>query len=84
MDTKKEDYKLKPQSKFYKQYFSPNFNSHEMNCAVNNFLINENKVYKNNLIVININIKFLFTLSIKNNTTEITKIIIIDINDYLK
>jgi hypothetical protein len=54
--------------------------------ALNNFLINDQRVYKYYLILININAKFLFALQIKNNTSpsiEITKILIKDVNDYL-
>jgi hypothetical protein len=57
-----------------------------MDYVVTNFLINDQKVYKYYLILININTKFLFVLPIKNNTTpsiEITKILIKDVNDYL-
>jgi hypothetical protein len=87
MTTKIEDYKLKPLRKLFRPYFSPNFNNYEMYCALSNFLINNQKVYKYYLILlININSKFLFALPIKNNTTpsiEITKILIKDVNDYL-
>jgi hypothetical protein len=57
-----------------------------MDYALSNFLINNQKVYKYYLILININSKFLFVLPIRNNTTpsiEITKILIKDVNDYL-
>ena len=55
--------------------------------AVSNFLINNKKIYKYYLILININTKFLFALPIKKNTTpsvEITKILIKDVNDHLE
>jgi hypothetical protein len=86
MTTKIEDYKLKPLCKLHKPYFSPNFNNYEIDYAVSNFLINNQKVYKYYLILININSKFLFSLPIRNNTTpsiEITKILIKDVNNYL-
>jgi hypothetical protein len=86
MDLKIEDYKLKPLRNFFRPYFSPNFNSYEMDYALSNFSINNKKVYKYYLILININSKFLFGLPIKNNTTpsiEITKMLIKDVNDYL-
>jgi hypothetical protein len=84
MDTKIEDYKLKPLRKLYKPYFSPNFNIYETDYALSNFLINNKNVYKYYLILININSKFLFVLPIRNNKTpsiEITKILIKNIND---
>jgi hypothetical protein len=86
MATKIEDYKLKHLSKLYRPYFSPNFNSYEIDYALCNFLTNNQKVYKYYLILININSKFFFALQIKNNTTpliEITKILIKDVNDHL-
>jgi hypothetical protein len=87
MDTKVEDYKLKPLSKFFRPYFSPSFNSYEMDYAISNFLINNEKIYKYYLILININTQFLFAVPIKNNITpsiEISRIIIENINDHLK
>jgi hypothetical protein len=86
MATKIEEYKLKPLRKLYRPYFSPNFNSYEMGYALSNFLINNQKIYKYYLILINIHSKFLFALPIKNNITpsiEITKILIKDVNNYL-
>jgi hypothetical protein len=86
MSRKIEDYKLKPLLKLYRPYFSPNFNSYEKDYAPSNFLINNQKVCKYYLILININSKFLFALPIRNNTTpsiEIIKILIKDVNDYL-
>jgi hypothetical protein len=86
MDTKIEDYRLKPLCKLYRPYFSPNFNSYEIDYALSNLLIINQKVYKYYLILININSKFLFALSIRNNTTpsiEITKTLIKDTNNYL-
>jgi hypothetical protein len=86
MTTEIEDFKLKQLRKLYRPYFSPNFNSYEMDYALSNFLINNQKVYKYYLILININSKFLFVLPIRNNTTpsiKITKILIKDVNDYL-
>jgi hypothetical protein len=86
MAIKIEDYKLKPLRKLFRPYYSPNFNSYEMDYALSNLLINNKKVYKYYLVLININTKFLFMAPIKNNTTtnvEITRIIIKDINDHL-
>jgi hypothetical protein len=65
MTTKIKNYKLKPSHKLYRPYFSPNFNSYEMDYAISNFLINNKNVYKYYLILININSKFLFALPIK-------------------
>jgi hypothetical protein len=65
MAIKIEDYKLKPLRKLYRPYFSPNFNSYEMDYALSNLLINNQTVYKYYLILININSKFLFALPIK-------------------
>jgi hypothetical protein len=82
-----EDYRLKPLQKFYRPYFSPHFNSYEMDYAVSNFLINNKKVYKYYLFMININTKFLFVSPVRNNTTpsiEITRILVEDINDHLE
>jgi hypothetical protein len=87
MEVKIQDYGLKPLHKLYIPYFSPKFNSYEMDYAVSNFLINNKKVYKCYLILININTKILFALPIKSNTTssvEITKILIKDLNDRLE
>jgi hypothetical protein len=78
MEVKIEDYRLKP-LRLYRRYFSPKFNSYERDYAVSNFLINNKKIYKYYLILININTKFLFELPIKKNTTlsvEIIKILI--------
>jgi hypothetical protein len=58
-----------------------------MDYVISNFLVNDVKMYKYYLILININTKFLFRVPIKNNTTlsiEISRIIINDINDHLK
>jgi hypothetical protein len=56
-----------------------------MDYALSNLLINNKKVYKYYLILININTKFLFITPIQNTTpnVEITRIIIKDINDHL-
>jgi hypothetical protein len=67
-------------------YFSPNFNSYEMDYAFSNFKINSEKNYKYYIILININTKFLFSVPVKNKTTpnvDLTKIIIKSINDHL-
>jgi hypothetical protein len=87
MDVKIKDYKLKPLRKLFGPYFSPNFNNYETDYVISDFLINDVKVYKYYLILININTKFLFAVPIKNNTTpsiEISRIIIKNINDHLK
>jgi hypothetical protein len=73
MEVRMEDYRLKPLHKLYRPYLSPKFNSYEMDYAVSNFLINNKKIYKYYLILININTKFLFALPIKNNTTPSLK-----------
>jgi hypothetical protein len=86
MVTKIEDYKLKPLRKVFRPYYSPNFNSYEMDYALSNLLVNSKKVYKYYLILININTKFLFAAPIQNNTTpnvEKTQIIIKELNDHL-
>jgi hypothetical protein len=67
MDTKIEDYKLKPLRKLFRPYFSPNFNSYEMDYTLSNFLINTTKVYKHYSILINFNTKFIFGVPIQNN-----------------
>jgi hypothetical protein len=57
-----------------------------MDYAISNLLVNNRKVYKYYLILININTKFLFAAPIQNNTTpniKITQIIIKSINDHL-
>jgi hypothetical protein len=67
-------------------FFSPNFNSYEIDYALSNFSINNKKVYKYYLILINIITKFLFATPIQNNTTTnvyLTRIIIKSINDHL-
>jgi hypothetical protein len=71
MKTKIQDYRLKPLEKFYRLYFLPHFNSYEMDYALSNLLINNKKVYKYYLFVININAKFLFVSPVKNNTTPV-------------
>jgi hypothetical protein len=84
MTIKIEEYKLKPLHKLFRPYYSPNFNSYEMDYALSNFSINSTKVYKYYLVLINTNTKFLFTIPIQNNiapSVETTKIIIKDIND---
>jgi hypothetical protein len=43
MAIKIENYKLKPLRKLYKPYFSPNFNGYEMDYALSNLLINNQK-----------------------------------------
>jgi hypothetical protein len=86
MAIKIEDYKLKPLRKLFRPYYSPNFNLYEMGYALSNLLINNKKVHKYYLILININTKFLFMAPIPNDTTpnvEITRIIIKDINNHL-
>jgi hypothetical protein len=58
-----------------------------MEYAVSNFLINNKKVYKYYLFIININTKILFASSVKNCTTpsiEITRILVKDINEHLE
>jgi hypothetical protein len=80
------DYKLLPLRKLFRLYFSPNFNFYEMDYAFSNFSVNNKKVNKYYLILININTKFLFPTPIQNNTTpnvDLTKIIIKSINDHL-
>jgi hypothetical protein len=79
MTTKMKGYKLKPLRKLFRPYYSPNFNSYEMDYIISNLLVNNVKVYKYYLFLININTKFLFAMPIENNTTpsiEITKILI--------
>ena len=86
MNVKIKDYKLKPLRKFYRPYFSPKFNSYEMDYASGYFQIGDKKIFKFYLILININTKFLFALPIRDNTyptVEITKILIKDVNDHL-
>jgi hypothetical protein len=61
MNTRIEDYRLKPLQKFYRPYFSPHFNNYEMDYAVSNFLININNVKCN---VFNVTEKY-----IKNSIT---------------
>jgi hypothetical protein len=87
MDVKIPDYQLKPLKKFYRSYFSPRFNSYEIDYAVASFLINNERMFKFYLFVININTKFLFVQPLPENThpsIHITKILIEDINDHLK
>jgi hypothetical protein len=87
MSEKIRDYQLKPLKKFYRPYFSPKFNSYEMDYAIGNFSINNERIFKFYLFVININSKFLFAQPFKNNThptIRITKFLIKDINNHLK
>ena len=87
MNVRIRDYKLKPLRKFYRPYFSPKSNSYEMDYTSGSFLINDSKIFKFYLILININTKFLFALPLENNTyptIEITKILVKDVNDHLK
>jgi hypothetical protein len=44
MDVKIKDYKLKPLRKLFRPYFSPNFNSYEMDYVISDFLINDVKI----------------------------------------
>jgi hypothetical protein len=46
MNVKIPDYQLKPLKKFYRPYFSPRFNSYEMDYAVASFLINNEEAKK--------------------------------------
>jgi hypothetical protein len=81
-----KDYKLKPLRKLFRPYYSPNFDFYEMDYALSNLLINNKKMYKYYLILININTKFLFMAPIQNDNTqnvEITRIIIKNINNHL-
>jgi hypothetical protein len=87
MSEKIRDYQLKPLKKFYRPHFSPKFNSYETDYAIGNFSINNERILKFYLFVININSKFLFAQPLKNNThptIRITKFLIKDINDHLK
>ena len=80
------DYRLKTLKKFYRPYFSPRFNSYEMDYASGRFLINDTQVFKYYLFLININTKFLFVQPIQNNTypsVAITRILVKDVNDHL-
>ena len=80
------DYRLKTLKKFYRPYFSPRFNSYEMDYASGRFLINDTQVFKYYLFLININTKFLFAQPIQNNTypsVAITRILVKDVNDHL-
>jgi hypothetical protein len=78
---KLRDYKLPPLRKLFRPYFSPNFNSYEIDYAFSNFTINSVKIFKYYLILININTKFLFANTTPN--VDLTKIIIKSINDHL-
>jgi hypothetical protein len=73
MDVKIPNYQVKPLKKFYRPYFSPKFNSYEMDYAVAGFLINNERMFKFYLFVINIDTMFyLFNLLLKMHIPQFT------------
>jgi hypothetical protein len=44
MNARIQDYRLKLLQKFFQLYFSPHFNSYEIDYAISNFLINNKSI----------------------------------------
>jgi hypothetical protein len=88
MQPKVKDYRLKPLKQFYRPYFSPYINSYELDYVKSGtFLVDNVKVVRHYLAVININTKYLFMEPLAENTSptlEITTVIVRGINEGLK